>query len=156
MNSFKKSSIFSQKIEIFFGVFYGRFSVFPRLSRVFAAYDCLPFRVCSSVYEHAGKTAFPTRPTDPALPSPSLPRRTLYVVFVTITKHNQQKSECPDPPGKRSLPGLKNAVKTPHACRKICENMPFFTFLPGSPVLEAPPLSAVSQSFRPPRSLPFS
>lgn len=81
MNSFKKSSIFSQKIEIFFGVFYGRFSIFPRLSRVFTAYDCLPFRVCSSVYEHAGKTAFPTRPADPALPSPSLsPQNTICSV----------------------------------------------------------------------------
>ena len=62
-------------------------------------------------------------------------------MFVTIVKHNQQKSECPDPPGKRSLPGLKSAEKMLPACRKICVNMPFFTFLPGSPVLESPPAS---------------
>lgn len=120
MNSFKKSSIFSQKIEIFFGVFYGRFSVFPRLSRVFTAYDCLPFRVCSSVYEHAGKTAFPTRSTDPALPSPSLsPQNTICSV---CNNYETQSTEI-GVPGSAWKAKLARAEKRRENAACLSENM---------------------------------
>lgn len=120
MNSFKKSSIFSQKIEIFFGVFYGRFSVFPRLSRVFTAHDCLPFRVCSSVYEHAKKTAFTTRPADPALPSLSLsPQNTICSV---CNNYETQSTEI-GVPGSAWKAKLARAEKCRENAACLSENM---------------------------------